>query len=103
MIGALHLIGSNEDCLILRENLCSGHIKRLDALFEKLTSKQKEAINILAIEEMRLNTPDNRPTFRELIKKVCMITLTKNYSNEIIAKIQMGKLMREVKRIKKIV
>lgn len=101
MTGALHLIGSNEDCLIFRESFYIVHIKHKDSLFNKLTRKQQEAINILAIEQMRYNTPEERLSFRELLNKVCAKKLTEKFSEEIIARKQHYRLFEEVNNILK--
>ncbi len=64
--------------------------------YRKLTWKQKEALNILAMEYITRTSIDDRPSPQELINKVTKENLTIKWTDEMIEKNQIRLLEIEL-------
>lgn len=68
--------------------------------YESLTQKEKEAINILAMNMIKFYPIHERPKSKELLQRVRSEKLTKKFLDEIIEKMQLSALKNEIARIK---
>ena len=74
--------------------------KAIEEIYNQLSWKEKEALNILSIEYISRFKSTDRPHPVYLIRKVTKKNLTINYSNNLIEIIQFGKLRRELRKYK---
>ena len=88
---------------ITRQNInqLNGWNYENEKVYNALTWQQKEALNILIIEQFKFYKKHERLDFKELVKLVKKNSSVIKLSNDLIDKTQMDLLVNEIKKMNK--